>query len=137
MSSASPFPSVERFVERLNRNFRDPLRPWGAPFRPARVPVDVLENDEEVVVLLDCPGFERGDASVRVDGRRLVVTAEREGASEGTFVRRERPRSVRRSLRLPAPVDAESAEATLRDGVLCVTLPKATTARGRTIEITD
>jgi HSP20 family protein len=40
-----------------------------------------------------------------------------------------------RTLRLPYEVDANSVEATLRDGVLLLKLPKALSARPRKIEV--
>jgi len=57
-----------------------------------------------------------------LEGRRLHLSERRYG-------------SFRRSFRLPQTVDAENIEAHLENGILTVVLPKAATAKPRTIEV--
>lgn len=90
---------------------------------------DVYENDEDFLVVVDLPGFDKDAVSVSVVGRRLRVEAE--GRNTGLFaggyrfVSRRRTDSVETEVVLPAPVDADDAEASYEDGVLRVRLPKA------------
>jgi HSP20 family protein len=43
--------------------------------------------------------------------------------------------SFRRSLRLPAPIQADHVEAKIADGVLTLSLPKAESARPKKIQV--
>jgi len=76
------------------------------------------------------PGFETEDDEVRVDGRTLHVSAERDEETEtesedGGFVRREHHRSsVSRSVSLPTAVDTAGITATHDNGILTVRMPK-------------
>lgn len=129
-------------VERLSRQFEDiswwderPMQSMGDEFA-----VDVVDEPDEVVVTVDVPGFDRNEIDVRVDDRTLWIEATREEAvdeGDDTYLRRERSRRFnRRSITLPAEGDPEDVEATLRNGVLTVTIPKATPSESvRHIEI--
>lgn len=129
-------------VERLSRQFEDiswwderPMQSMGDEFA-----VDVVDEPDEVVVTVDVPGFDRNEIGVRVDDRTLWIEATREEAvdeGDDTYLRRERSRRFnRRSITLPAEGDPEDVEATLRNGVLTVTIPKATPSESvRHIEI--
>lgn len=87
---------------------------------------DVYESAEDVLVLVDIPGFEKEDISVSLTGRRLEVEASgrNEFPQEYRFVGERRADGVEVSFTLPGHVDAEGAEATYEDGVLRVHLPK-------------
>ena len=93
-----------------------------------RMRMDVVDAGEEILVVADLPGFEKTDIDLSVTGGALTVSAtrtEEESEASDAYVRRERSgRSVRRTVSLPAMVDAESASATYRNGVLTVTLPR-------------
>lgn len=100
--------------------------------------VDAMERDDAYVVTADLPGFEPEDVSVRLQERTLTIEANSESTttSENTtdgveYLRRERAsRSLNRSIRLPAQVNSDAVEANLTNGVLTVTLPKATSDDG-------
>ena len=99
----------------------------GAPaaFEP---PVNVWESEAEVTVEAELPGARSKDIDLRLEGDTLVVAGElpsESGATPGTYLRVERPRGrFYRAVALPAEVSGKTA-ATLRGGVLRVTLPKA------------
>jgi HSP20 family protein len=136
-SRSNPFGEIERFFERMGRNFEDPAREWGWGGFEA-MSLDIVEKDGEFVVTADLPGFEREEVSVRVNDHTLHVEAEHGETedSEGDYIRRERRhRSSHRTVRLPGDVDAESVEARMRNGVLTITLPKAEKAEAKRIEI--
>jgi HSP20 family protein len=93
---------------------------------------DVFEDERRVVVRLEAPGMEREDFDVQVIGEALVVRGEKkferetsEGGSEGRWrVLQCAYGSFHRSVPLPAPVQADAAKASYRNGVLRVELPK-------------
>jgi HSP20 family protein len=96
-----------------------------APVRQAS-PWRWTEKDEAWTGELDLPGFAKDEVNVALDKDRvLVVEAKQEELPEGetrNFTRSE----VNYRLRLPREADAENLAAKLENGVLRVTLPKAT-----------
>lgn len=119
------------------------LTPWGSrfgelldqmwaetPLRGALAPLGSLrETDDAFVVELDLPGVRREDLEVDVVDRRLSVTGDRKvtQAQDGVLRRSTRYATGRFSYAstLPEAVDPAAATATMADGVLTVTLPKA------------
>lgn len=143
---SNPFGELERFFERMSRQFDEasqtwetdgPFRRWTAEFEA--MPVDVVDHDAEFVVTVDLPGFEREDVEIRVTDHTLRIDADREETTEETeeqYLRRERRhRAMDRSVRLPEEVDKDAVTARMNNGVLTVTLPKVETETPRTIEI--
>ena len=102
--------------------------------------IDLADADDAFEVTADLPGYDREDIDLSVADRTLRISAERDESSEegeGNYLRRERRRqSVSRSLSLPEDVEEDAASANYRNGVLTVTLPKATTTDdSRSIDI--
>ncbi len=92
-------------------------------------PVDIRETETAVTIRVDVPGFRENDLEVRIAPPRLCITGRRHEApeqQEGKMVYSER-RSGRifRVLDLPSQIDPDMTEATLRDGILEITLLKA------------
>jgi HSP20 family protein len=94
---------------------------------------DVFEDESRVVVRLEIPGLDKAHLDVEVVDDALVVRGEKRFERETTSGRYRSLQcaygSFRRLLRLPAAVLADRAEATYRDGVLKIVLPKATPHR--------
>ena len=102
--------------------------------------VDVLEHEADVVVVVDLPGVDRRDISVRLlDPRTLRVTARREEANEeerpGYHMRERRIGAISRTVALPTDVRNEEATAAFKNGVLEVRLKKAVETGGRVIPV--
>lgn len=101
--------------------------------------VDFSETDKQYTVRLEAPGVARDQIDVKLEGDLLTLRGERKHATEGKDERfmwqeREEGRFLR-TLRMPTPVDAKGVTATLENGVLVVTLPKATPAGSARIEV--
>jgi HSP20 family protein len=77
---------------------------------------ETYEEEDEIVVVADLPGFEEENITISADPNRVRIEAE--ASSE---MRRE---SVSHVYNLPAEVENEQASATLENGVLTVRLPK-------------
>ena len=113
-------------------------RPFGelAELGPS---VDIIDRDEEVVVRAEVPGFKKEDIEVSVSGNLLTLegTMSTEQTEEkGSYYRSEISRGTfSRTLALPAEVDDAKAKASMKDGVLELTLPKVEQAKRRTITI--
>lgn len=132
---SNPFERFEEMFERMASQFEETARSFDEESRYAlpgmgkKMAVDLVEHDDEYVATVDLPGFERDDVEVRVTDNTLHVEATHEEATEDreeTYLRKERShRSMERSIRLPEHVDADETEASFKNGVLTVTVPKA------------
>jgi HSP20 family protein len=140
----SPLTSLRDEIDRLFDDF-DPfarraahLWPFGA-MPAARAssagapPMDLVERSDAFELALELPGLSREDVEIRLAGDALIVSGEKREeheAREGGHVHRERRfGSFRRSLRLPDGTDPKRIEASFKDGVLRVVLPKSEEAR--------
>lgn len=142
----NPFEEMERFFDRLSRQFEEATESWESdgPFGQwtrgsEAMAVDLVENDDEFVVTVDLPGFEREDVDVSVTNRTLRIEADREESVEDEserYLRRERHHeSMHRSVRLPHDVDTEAVSARMNNGVLTLTLPKTERETAHSIDI--
>jgi len=102
-------------------------------------PVDIDETPEAYRLRVDVPGLTQKDVKVSLLGDTLTLRGERKretSTSEGGVQRTERTfGSFERSFRLTVPVRSEAVQATYKDGVLEVVVPKADEARVREIEV--
>ncbi len=102
-------------------------------------PVDVSEGNETVVVKAELPGMRKEDIQVTLHDGLLSISGERK--DEVTRKEGETHRSERffgrfqRSITLTTPVNADKIEASYKDGILTVTLPKTEEAKPRQIEV--
>jgi HSP20 family protein len=144
-SRPNPFREIERLFETMGRQFEDASHmfegdgPLGRFTDVEDLAIDLVENDDEFAVTVDLPGFTREEVSVRVSDHRLRIEAEHDESTDEEdvdYLRRERRhRSASRSIRLPDEVDRDAVTATMNNGVLTVTLPKAAAEDSRTIDI--
>jgi HSP20 family protein len=98
----------------------------------------IRDAGANVVVEADLPGVPEKNVDLTLADNVLFVTAERKlTAPEGYAPRRQERTSFRfsRSFAMPVKVDPEKVTATVKDGVLTVTLAKAEEARPRQIQV--
>jgi HSP20 family protein len=103
-----------------------------------RLPVNLYRNNNRVVVTAPSPGLEPANVRIEVRGRRLSMVEDARGPGQARvqYVRREWSTGpARRSVVLPAPVDAGRANATYDNGVLTVILPVAPKATSGVIRM--
>ena len=110
---------------------------WGeGRFVPA---VDVFEDQDQVVLTAEVPGMAREDLDVSVDNGVLTIRGEKKEGSKAEQAGYHRIESrygrFERRVRLPDYVDAEKIQATYKDGVLKLEMPKAEAAKARSIQI--
>jgi HSP20 family protein len=114
-------------------------RPAAERDQPFTVPpVDVFEDDQGITLLADLPGVSRDRLNVRVDGETFwleatAATAVPEGM-DLVYGEAEYP-SYRRQFTLSRELDGNRIEASLKDGVLKLTIPKLEEAKPRRIEV--
>lgn len=106
---------------------------------PALIPlVDVSEDESGITLLADLPGADRESLSIRVDGDTLTLEAPislGEPAEMEAVYAEVRAGRWRRSFTLSRELDSASIEASLKDGLLTLRLPKQERARPRRIEV--
>jgi HSP20 family protein len=141
------FDDTLRALNLIQRRFDHGFQEWAVPVAVERQPravrapwpaVNVFETAEAFVYKAEVPGLSERDVSVHVEEETLVVRGERKTqAPEGYEPRlRERaPIAFARKFPLPGRIDGDAVTATLKDGVLTVTLPKAKETLPRTVAV--
>ena len=106
---------------------------------PALVPwVDVVEDAGGITLIADMAGAEKDTLKIDVDGDTLTIDAPLqlgEAAGMQALYTEVRAPHYRRSFTLSRELDLAHIDATLKDGVLSLRLPKLEEARPRRIEV--
>jgi HSP20 family protein len=100
-------------------------------------PVDVEETDDAWIVEAELPGVRREDVNVEVRENEVTITGEiKERERKGILRRRtRRVGAFEYRVTLPGELNAEDVDATIKDGVLTLRVPKAEQARPRRIDV--
>jgi HSP20 family protein len=100
---------------------------------------DVEEYNDRFVLKLDVPGVDLAAIDITLDQGVLAVSGERArdaGAKDLERARSERPYGrFHRRFTLPDTVDAAAVQATGRNGIIEVTIPKQPKAQPRRIQV--
>lgn len=96
------------------------------PFTPPPPAADVVEEDEQLRVLVDLPGVHDNDLDLTLQGNSVVIEGERRDPHPGTTPRKGEIHygKFRREVLLPCEVIADNIDATLKNGVLEIKLPR-------------
>ena len=145
----TPDPSVWRSLDRfatlrdeLNGLFDGPF--WPNTARQAQLfngwtpAMDLYQTNDDIVAMVELPGMRKEDIEISLHDGMLTISGERkEEKAEGEkAARTERfVGKFRRSISLPTRVDSNKVNATYRDGILTVTLPKAEEAKPKQIQV--
>ena len=136
-----PFESLNRMHARINDLFGDSFsRTWknsnSVTWYP---PVDVLESKDAYLIRAELPGMKKEDFHLEVKDGTLTLTGERqsEKATDGAEYRSVERVTGKfwRSFSLPETVKHDGIQATYKDGILEIHVPKAEEAKPRQIEI--
>ena len=124
----------DRIADRFWRGFG-----VGATVAHRPLPLDVVEEDDNILVHASVPGVGPEDIQVSVENGVLTIegetTTEREDKEGSYLVRERRSGKYRRALRLPDTVDAEKAESHYENGVLTVKFPKIEAKKAGKLEV--
>jgi HSP20 family protein len=101
-------------------------------------PVDIYEDGDGLTVLADMPGVSRERLNVRVERNTLFIEGDLEVTLpqqlEGLYAD-VRASHYQRRFALSDELETEKIQATLKDGVLRVTIPKRPESKPRKIEV--
>jgi HSP20 family protein len=102
-------------------------------------PVDIAEDEREYIITADLPEVSPKDVKVTLENGVLSITGERAGEKEETtrkYHLMERSYGAfARSFALPADGDPKKVQASFKDGVLTVRVPKSDEAKPKLIEV--
>lgn len=128
-----PFAMLRRELASLFEFPRWPFVAW----EPEPWGFEAEERENEVVLRAEMPGFEPGEIEVTLRGNELTARAEHtatEKGAEGTPATR-RHACVERTVTLPEGVEPAHIEASYRNGMLEVHVPRVPEALPRRIEV--
>jgi len=101
--------------------------------------VDIAEHDDGYLVKVELPGVNKDDVKLTLENNILTMRGEKKLEKETkkeNYHRVERSYGTfQRSFTLPAAVKAEKIDASYKDGILTVLLPKAEEAKPKQIEV--
>jgi HSP20 family protein len=100
--------------------------------------IELSDEATRFVIRMDVPGVSEEDVEVTYDRGRVTLSVRRDTAAPEGWIARRRERTsyrVTRTVTLPTNADPERAHASLRDGVLEISLSKAPEAQPRRLPV--
>jgi len=99
-------------------------------------PIDLHEENNNLIVTVDIPGFDKNDIKVSMNGNVLSINAEKKDNKNGRTIMKQRPRVIDKKMRLPITVEEGEEKvnsAKYVDGVLTIEIP--ITKKGKEISL--
>ena len=99
-------------------------------------PIDLHEENDNLIVIVDIPGFDKNDIKVSMNGNVLSINAEKKDEKNGRVIMKQRPRVIDKKMRLPITVkegEEKVNSAKYADGVLTIEIP--ITNKGKEISL--
>jgi HSP20 family protein len=95
--------------------------------------VNIKEDQEAFHTEMAVPGFAKKDFKIDVEGSYLTISAEKEretNESNERYTKKEfESKSFSRTFNLPESVDESKIQATYKEGILQLTIPKKETSK--------
>ena len=124
--------------DEINSLFEGPS--WTNPIAHAQLfngwtpALDLYQTNDDIVAVVELPGMRKEDIEISLHDGALTISGERKEESDATKTERSVGK-FRRSIALPTRVDANKVNATYKDGILKVTLPKADEVKPKQIQV--
>jgi HSP20 family protein len=121
------------FFDRLWPEWR---RDAGEEINPS---VDFSEKDGKYYLTAEIPGIKKEDIAITFENGYVTVSGKKEDNREEKrsdyYLKETRYGSFSRTFQLPGKIVAEKADATYKDGILTVVMPREEKAETKKIEI--
>jgi len=133
--------ALHNALDRLfDETFFRPFGYWAGETNGVRtLALDMYETDDNLIVEAALPGIAPEDVEISVQDGVLTIKGEikREAEENVTYHLRERYpyTAFERALTLPVDINADAAEATFKNGILTLVLPKAEEVKPKRIEV--
>jgi HSP20 family protein len=134
---------LARLHNEMDDLFKGFFSDWDGPFwgRSRWPALDVAEDENEFVVKAEVPGCKAEDIDISVHGNMLTISGEKKQEKEEKVKNQyhvERSYgSFRRDLTLSSEVDPDKVDATCKDGVLSIKLPKTEKTKAVKIKVKE
>lgn len=134
----TPFAEMENLRRRMDVLF-DQTRHYDAGASSHFPPVNIYNHAQAVQVVAELPGVDREQLDISFVDGVLTLKGERRAAfnaaqDQGAYLRQERRMGrFEKTIQIPMEIDADGIQASLKEGVLVLDLPKADRARTRQI----
>jgi len=131
----TPYHRMMNHRRMFNRMMNDE---WSGDTARVAFPLDVKDSNEAYEITAVLPGVSADDLNIQIANNTLTIQGELkvESDEQATYLLRERTAGrFMRSLQLPEAVDSGKVEATLKDGILTLRVPKAEQARPKSIKV--
>jgi HSP20 family protein len=141
-----PFEDLTRIQREVNRLFEDTSRTTGrdgaeaASTRTWAPSVDIFEDANEVAFKVELPGIKQEDIDIEMVGDTLTLKGERHFEDierKDNYIRVERSYGkFQRSFLIPVTIEQDRIQASFKDGVLSVRLPKVEAVKPKKVQVT-
>lgn len=136
------FGAMDLFRSRMNRLFTEFDKSYGEDYGWRVVNgtprTNLYDGGNHLELIAELPGLPKDDINIKIQGNYLELSGARKNdAPEGYQAHRVERSTVTfsRSFTLPVEVDADKTQATLKNGILTLTMPKAEAAKPKQITI--
>lgn len=130
-----------REVSRLQRDMNQLMDSFRQSDRSGFPALNVWANQEHALITAELPGVNPDNLDISVVGETMTLSGRRELPETGDDIawhRHERWHGeFSRSMQLPFRIDAENVDASFKNGVLKVTLPRAQEDRPQRISVSS
>ena len=129
---------IRRMEHAINR-VRSGHRTAGYEGSRWNIPLDIVQQDDEILVRASVPGVGADGITVTLEDGLLTIEGETASESEvkesDYLLRERRVGRFHRALRLPNTVDADKARSSYDNGVLTISVPKQEAKKARRLEV--
>jgi HSP20 family protein len=136
--------SLASLHDEMDDLFKDFFSDWdGGPFwsRTRWPALDIAEDENEFTIKAEVPGCKAEDIDISVHGNILTISGEKKQEKEEKgkgYRHTERSYgSFRRDVNLASEVDSNKVEATYKDGILSIKLPKTEKTKAVKIKVKE
>ena len=143
MQAWNPFQEFENLLARYNKgNVNHPGTNLSSDlsFADWAPSVDIEEEEGKYLIKADLPGVDKKDIDIKLENGVISIRGEKQTEKEtGSGTKKHRTErfygTFARSFTLPEAVKADEVDASYRDGVLYLTIPKAEEVKPKSIDI--
>jgi HSP20 family protein len=134
----SPYRRLAGLRQAMDRMFEETYPEFQSTERESLLAVNVLAEDEAFTIKMFVPGLTADDLSIEILNNTVAVRGEfpTDETENARYLANELPTGrFARVITLPVDVEAGKVEATIKDGLLTLRIPKAESHRPKTIKI--
>jgi HSP20 family protein len=133
--------ALEKRIQRMFDNFLEFPRDWEFPIAGGELypNVDISETPKQYNIRAEIPGMKKEDVKISINRNCLTLSGEKKEEKKTDTEKVHRSESYygsfQRSFVLPDGIKADKVEASFKDGVLTVIVPKSEETQERTVDI--